>query len=46
LIAIEGMDARRLEVKSLGESMPLADNGNAQGRQLNRRVVLKVFYPK
>ena len=33
-----GMQPERLEAKGFGETNPLADNGNADGRKQNRRV--------
>jgi len=34
----QGIDSRRMITIGLGESMPVADNATAEGRQLNRRV--------
>ena len=36
--------ASKLETIGYGESRPVADNGNYQGRILNRRVVFRIFY--
>lgn len=44
LIRYGKFDPSTLEAKSYGESKPIADNGNYQGRQLNRRVVFRLFY--
>jgi outer membrane protein OmpA-like peptidoglycan-associated protein len=41
-----GLDGSKIIARSYGESRPVADNGNYQGRQLNRRVVFRVTYPK
>jgi len=38
-----GVDAGRLTVKSYGESSPVADNENEEGRMQNRRVELKIL---
>ena len=41
-LAGKGVDATRLSSEGLGESRPVADNGNAAGRALNRRVEVRV----
>jgi OOP family OmpA-OmpF porin len=33
-----GVDAKRLKIKAYGETHPIADNTNEDGRVLNRRV--------
>ena len=38
----KGVDASRLSSNGYGEAQPVADNATAEGRQLNRRVELKV----
>jgi outer membrane protein OmpA-like peptidoglycan-associated protein len=40
LIATYGIDTGRLESKGLGETVPVADNDTAEGKQQNRRVEL------
>ncbi|MDB5987656.1 MAG: hypothetical protein JWR16_2709 [Nevskia sp.] len=39
----KGLDGGRLSAKGFGKSMPIADNATAEGRDLNRRVELKVI---
>ncbi len=41
-LVIQGIEAGRLETKGYGESAPVADNATKEGRELNRRVELKV----
>lgn len=38
----KGVDASRLSSNGYGEAQPVSDNATAEGRQLNRRVELKV----
>jgi outer membrane protein OmpA-like peptidoglycan-associated protein len=37
------VDANRLQTLGMGESQPVGSNDNAQGRQKNRRVELRVI---
>ena len=39
-----GIDASRLKSAGYGESQPVADNGTAKGRQLNRRTEMQLHY--
>lgn len=41
-LAGKGVEADRMTAKGYGSSAPLADNDTAEGRELNRRVELKV----
>lgn len=43
LIEVHNLDPSKVKSKGLGESIPIADNGNYQGRQLNRRVEFKIY---
>ena len=38
-----GIDAGRLESKGYGESQPVDSNETAEGRELNRRVEMKIL---
>ena len=38
----KGLGAERFTIKALGESQPIADNKTKKGRQMNRRVELKI----
>lgn len=42
LVEFLKVDGTRIDVFGFGETRPLADNGNFQGRQLNRRVEFKI----
>lgn len=44
LVKAKQLDASRIQVLTYGEFRPVADNGNFQGRQLNRRVVFRIVY--
>ena len=39
----QGVDANRLSWRGYGEVQPIADNATAAGRELNRRVVLRIL---
>jgi OOP family OmpA-OmpF porin len=41
-LASRGVDASRMSTRGYGESAPVADNDTDEGRELNRRVELKV----
>ncbi len=42
LLAYQGVSPERMSAVGHGEFHPIADNGSAEGREKNRRVVLKV----
>jgi len=42
----KGIDAMRLTAKGYGETQPVAKNNTPEGRQLNRRVEVKLYYRK
>lgn len=42
-LAAQGVDRARLETDGMGSDQPLADNGDAAGRALNRRVEVFIF---
>lgn len=37
-----GVDASRFQIKGYGETRPVAENANSNGRQLNRRVEVRI----
>ncbi len=41
-IITQGIDASRITARGFGETSPIADNKTAEGRQLNRRVTLRL----
>jgi outer membrane protein OmpA-like peptidoglycan-associated protein len=41
----KGVELNRIQVIGLGSIRPVADNRTKQGREQNRRVVLKLFGP-
>lgn len=42
-LGVSGIDPRRITTKGFGESLPVASNNSAQGRQLNRRVEIVIL---
>lgn len=42
LIKTYGFDGAKIQAIGFGETMPIADNGNYQGRELNRRVEFRL----
>ncbi len=42
-IAADGISPGRLREVGMGETQPVADNGTAEGRQLNRRVEVAIY---
>ncbi len=42
----QGIPAKRLLPEGLGEAFPVAPNTTAEGRQLNRRVEIRLFKPR
>lgn len=45
LVSRYGIEPRKISIRGMGESRPIADNGNFQGRQLNRRVEFTIYRP-
>ena len=42
-LVLKGIDENRLQILSFGESKPVATNDTDEGRQLNRRVEIKII---
>lgn len=42
-LQIQGVDVARMHAVGYGEAQPVADNGTDEGRELNRRVELKIL---
>lgn len=42
MLVKDGIDAQRIDARGLGASYPVASNGDAGGRQLNRRVEILI----
>ena len=45
LVKERGVDPDRIETRSAGESLPLADNMTSEGRKANRRGEIELFIP-
>ena len=45
LVEKMGVDPNKVMAVGRGERAPIADNGNYQGRQLNRRVEFTIYRP-
>ena len=46
ILSAKGIDVKRLTVSSKGESVPIANNETEEGRDQNRRVVVKLISPQ
>jgi OOP family OmpA-OmpF porin len=46
LVTIGRVDARRLQARGYGEDVPIADNKNEKGREMNRRVEFMILKQK
>jgi len=42
ILVREGVDPLRISLRGYGDTVPVADNGTAEGRQANRRVGMKI----
>jgi chemotaxis protein MotB len=43
LVNNKGLDMNKMKASGRGENDPIADNGTAEGRALNRRVEIKIY---
>ncbi len=43
LVYVHKLDPKKIEVKPYGETMPISDNDNYQGRKKNRRVEFTIY---
>ena len=42
-LTYNGIDKKRVRVKGYGETQPLTDNNNIEGKQINRRVEFAIL---
>lgn len=45
LVSRHGIDASRITIEARGTTEPVGDNATAEGRRLNRRVVIRLIVP-